>query len=199
MVILYVETDPACWGRYAAERRLDADVRGFIAGNPQLLARAGAPIDMQMEPTERAWEMVSTLRRHCRLPQDLEMEVYAGIVGHEAALTFMAWCGERSARPLSAADILERWPQVAAQASAQRDDRQAATIADLTAQLATAASLSDQTQEHLVAYIAVLPRDLRFALVKGLLRLPAIAAILAQDRFDHVILEVLTALEREVH
>lgn len=126
------------------------------------------------------------------------MEVYAGIVGHEAALTFMAWCGDRSERPLRAAEILERWPEVAARAAAQRDDQQAATIADLNAQLAGVSGLDEATAEHLVAYIALLPRDLRFALVKSLLRLPAIAAILAQDRFDGVILEALTALEQDV-
>ena len=33
------------------------------------------------------------------------MEVYAGIVGREAAIAFLRWCTEQSARPLSASVI----------------------------------------------------------------------------------------------
>src|SRR5512138_3711592 len=51
MVMLYVETDYACWAEYAASRGLDSGVRGFLAANPQMLARQGAPLDMDVEPT----------------------------------------------------------------------------------------------------------------------------------------------------
>src|SRR5512137_1126493 len=57
MVMLYVESDFNCWSRYAAERSLDDAVRQFLGGNSALLARQGAAMDLQVEPTERAWEM----------------------------------------------------------------------------------------------------------------------------------------------
>ena len=70
-------------------------------------------MEMHAEPTERGWEMVSILRRHCRFPRELEMEVYAGIVGKEAAIAFLRWQASEQDRPLTAGDILERWPETA--------------------------------------------------------------------------------------
>jgi hypothetical protein len=197
MVMLTVETDYACWARYAAQRKLDFSVRGFLGANSQLLARQGAPIDMQMEPTERAWEMVSTLRRNCRFPADLEMEVYSGIVGREAAVVFMRWCAEQLERPVGAREILDRWQAVAERAAAQRDDAQAVTCSDVVATLEGGLPLGAGREENLVAYIAVLPRDQRFGLVKALARIPAVAEAITQDKYDDVVLEAIAAISRE--
>lgn len=197
MVMLYVETDYQCWARYARQQQFDQGVQQFLAAYPNLLAASGAPLDMQMEPTERAWEMVSTLRRSCRFPADLEMEVYAGIVGQEAAVSFLRWCREQGERPLSARQILDDWQQVAAQASDQRDDLQAVTFNDMITTLEIDPVLSPAAEANLVAYIAILPRDLRFGLVKALLKVPAVAAVLCKDEHDAVILDVIAAISRE--
>jgi len=193
MVMLFVETDYSCWARYATDRELSGDVRQFLAGNSGMLARQGAPMDLQVEPTERGWEMVSVLRKNCRFPGDLEMEVYSGIIGKEAAITFMRWLADHKGRPLSAAEILNDWPQVAGRAEAQRDDVQAASINDLTATLQVSPTLSPEQEAHLVAYVAVLPRDLRFGFVK----IPAVALGLAQDKYDSVVFDAIQAISRE--
>lgn len=197
MVMLFVETDYHCWARYAAQRELAGDVRQFLAGNSSLLAKQGAPMELQVEPTERGWEMVSILRNSCRFPGDLEMEVYAGIIGKEAAITFMRWLADQKGRPLTAAEILTNWPQVADRAEQQRDDVQAATINDLTATLHTSPALSGEQEANLVAYIAVLPRDLRFGFVKSLLKIPDVALALAQDKYDSVVFDAIRAISRE--
>ncbi|HKL25797.1 MAG TPA: hypothetical protein VJ910_06170 [Desulfuromonadales bacterium] len=197
LVMIYVETDYRCWARYARQQAFDAGVQQFLAAYPNLLARAGAPLDMQMEPTERAWEMVSTLRRSCRFPAELEMEVYAGIVGQEAAVSFLRWIREQDARPLTARQVLDDWPAVADQAAVQRDDLQAATFNDLITTLEVDPVLTAPADTNLVAYIGVLPRDLRFALVKSLLRIPPVADVLCRDEHDAVILEVIEAISRE--
>jgi hypothetical protein len=197
MVMLFVETDYHCWARYAVKRELSGDVRQFLAGNSGLLARQGAPMELQVEPTERGWEMVSVLRKSCRFPGDLEMEVYAGIVGKEAAITFMRWLADSKGRPLTAAEILNDWPRVAAQAEQQQDDVQAATINDLTATLLASTTVESGQEENLVAYIAILPRDLRFGFVKSLLKIPAVANSLAQDKYDSVVFDAIRAISSE--
>ena len=141
--------------------------------------------------------MVSVLRRNCRFPADLEMEVYAGIIGKEAAITFMRWLADRAGRPLTASEILNNWEQVAVQAEKQRDDVQAATINDLTATLQVAPVLEDDQEAHLVAYIAVLPRDLRFGFVKSLLKIPEVALGIAQDKYDSVVFDAIQTISRE--
>ncbi len=197
MVMLYVETDYACWSRYARERALDGGVRDFLAANPQLLAKQGAPLDMEVEPTERGWEMVSVLRRHCRFPRELEMEVYAGIVGREAAVAFLRWQADRRERPVTAEEVLNRWPEVAERVALQRDDLQAATLNDLVATLQEEERLASPREEHLVAYIDCLPRDMRFGLVKALLKIPPVAEVLAQDKYDAVVLDAIRAISSE--
>lgn len=198
MVMLYVESDFQCWARYAASRELDSEVRGFLAGNSALLAKQGAAMDMQVEPTERGWEMVSTLRQHCRFPGDLAMEVYAGIIGKEAAITFMRWLAGREGRPLAAREVLDDWDNVAQRAAAQRDDVQAATINDLLTTLQLTPQLEPEQEQHLINYIALLPRDVRFGFVKSLLRIPAVALAISQDKYDTVIYEAIRVIGAEV-
>jgi len=198
MVMLYVESDFQCWARYAASRELDSEVRGFLAGNSALLAKQGAAMDMQVEPTERGWEMVSTLRQHCRFPGDLAMEVYAGIIGKEAAITFMRWLADREGRPLTAREVLDDWDNAAQRAAAQRDDVQAATINDLLTTLQLTPQLEPDQEQHLVNYIALLPRDVRFGFVKSLLRIPAVALAISQDKYDTVIYEAIRVIGAEV-
>jgi hypothetical protein len=197
MVIIYVESDFACWSRYAAQRELDKDVRQFLAAAPGLLAKPGLPMDLQIEPTERAWEMVSILRRHCRLPRDLEMEVYAGIVGKEAAVAFLAWSENLKERPITAQEVLDSWESIAERAAAQRDDLQAATMNDLVTAVQGVEQLSEEQQVHLVAYIDCLPRDLRFGFVKSLLKIPVTAAAISQDKYDAVVLDAIRAISEE--
>ncbi|MDT8421613.1 MAG: hypothetical protein RQ754_14395 [Desulfuromonadales bacterium] len=198
MIILQVETDADCWAAHAGRQDFHPQVRQFIAGNRQMLSHGGTAYDLQIEPSERAWEMVSLLKQRCRFPAELEMEVYSGVIGREAAVTFLSWCAEQRERPLSADEILNSWNDVAARAGRQRDDIQAASASELIAFLQNEDALELQQQDNLVAYINTLPRDMRFGLVKSLLRIPAIAAILSQDRYDEVILDTISRISEEV-
>jgi hypothetical protein len=198
MVMLNVESDHSCWAGYAAERGLDDNVRQFLAGNTSMLARQGTSMDMSVEPTERAWEMVSSLRKNCRFPGDLEMEVISGIVGREAAIMFMRWLADHRLRPLTAEEILDSWPDVAERAAGQRDDLQAATINELVAALRTVPIQDSSQEDNLVAYIAVLPRDLRFGFVKSLLKIPQVALAISQDKYDAVVFDAIRAISEEV-
>jgi hypothetical protein len=197
MVMVYVETDYHCWARYAKEQHFDAGVQQFLAAYPNLLAHPGAPLDMQMEPTERAWEMVSTLRKACHFSTELEMEVYAGIVGQEAAVSFLRWSREQAERPVTARQVLDGWPMVAEQVRTQRDDLQAMTLNDMVTTLEVDPVLTPMQERNLVDYIAALPRDLRFGLVKALVRMPVVAAALCKDEYDAVILDAIEAISRE--
>jgi len=48
-----------------------------------------------------------------------------------------------------------------------------------------------------VAYIAVLPRDLRFGFVKSLLKIPTVAMAISQDRYDAVVFDAIRAISAE--
>jgi hypothetical protein len=109
----------------------------------------------------------------------------------------MRWLADSKGRPLTAAEILNNWALVAERATEQRDDVQAATINDLTATLQASPSLTPEQETNLVAYIAILPRDLRFGFVKSLLKIPEVALSIAQDKYDSVIFDAIQAISRE--
>jgi hypothetical protein len=197
MVMIYVETDYQCWANHARERRFDRDVCSFLSTSPQMLSRQVEVMELQAEPTERGWEMVSTLRRLCRFPAELEMEVYAGVVGTEAAVAFLSWLGDRKNRPVPGLEVLENWPQVAPKVTAQRDDLQAATMTDLVGLLQGRKNIDDRQADNVVSYLRTLPRDLRFGLVKSLLRIPAVALALSSDRYDGDVLEAIRTISCE--
>ncbi len=197
MVMLYVETDYRCWAAYARDRQLDMDVRQFLAATPQLLAKGAGEMEMQAEPTERGWEMVSTLRQLCRFPRELEMEFYAGIIGREGAVAFLSWRAEQKGRPVTAREVLDSWPEVAERVAHQRDDLQAATMNDVVTTLQGAQRLAAGEEENLVGYIDSLPRDMRFGLVKALLKIPPVAQVLAQDKYDAVVLDAIRVISAE--
>jgi len=197
MIMIYVETDYQCWARHAREQGFDKVVQQFLSAYPNLLAKPGAPLDMQMEPTERAWEMVSTLRRSCRFPSNLDMEIYAGIVGQEAAVSFLRWSHDRQERPVTARQVLDSWAAVADQVKQQRDDLQAVTFNDIVSTLELEPDLSSAQERNLIAYISSLPRDLRFGLIKALIKIPKVADVLCKDEYDDVILDAIDAISQE--
>jgi hypothetical protein len=197
MVMLYVESDYHCWARYAQANNFDSSVQGFLAANQNLLAQETPPMELEAKPSERGWEMVSILRHACRFPAGLEMEVYAGIVGQEAAISFLRWQEDTRERPLTAAEVLDHWSDVAARAGRQREDQHGATINGLLALLKNSSQLAGSREENLVSYIAILPRDLKFALVKSLLTIPPVALALSSDKYDRVVLEAIRAISAE--
>jgi hypothetical protein len=110
---------------------------------------------------------------------------------------FMRWLADHRHRPLTAGQILDSWNDVSGKAAAQRDDLQAATINDLTATLQVSASLSEDQEQNLVAYIGILPRDLRFAFIKSLLKIPVVALAISQDKYDSVVFDAMRAISSE--
>jgi hypothetical protein len=197
MVMLYVETDYNCWARYARSRGLDSEVQQFMSMNPGFLSKSGNSMEMLAEPSERGWEIVSRIRESCRFPQELATEVCSGVVGQEAAIAFLRWCADNRHRPVGALELLDNWLKVADQVREQRDDLQAATMNALIELLRNGFPLESPREENLVAYIDILPRDLRFALVKSLLKIPAVAALLSQDRYDGVVLDAIRTISGE--
>ena len=157
-----------------------------------MLARQGLPMDLQVEPTERGWEMVSILRKNCRFPGDLEMEVYAGIVGKEAAIMFMRWLADRKGRPLTAAEVLNDWRQVCRAGSSparrrpgrhgQRPDRH------------TAGRLPHLNRSRKQIWWPTSPCcrvTCASASSSPCSRFPEVALLLAQDKHDGVILDAI--------
>lgn len=197
MVMLYVESDYNCWARYALDSSFDTAVQQFLAANQNLLSQDNIPMEMEAKPSERGWEMISVLRGACRFPPELEIEVYAGIVGQEAAISFLRWQRDAVGRPVTATEILASWTDISTRAENQREDQHGATMNSLISHLRLESGLTDTQEANLIAYLTVLPRDLKFALIKSLLTIPSVAVSLTKDCYDSVILDSIRVISSE--
>ncbi|MCL2760808.1 MAG: hypothetical protein FWD70_04075, partial [Desulfuromonadales bacterium] len=197
MIMLYVETDFNCWARYAEGQDFNLGVRDFLSANQELLSKHNNPMQMEAEPTERGWEMVSILASSCRFPKELEVEVYAGVIGQEAAIAFLRWQNDLKGRPLTASDIIDNWAENKEKAIKQRDDQQGATISSLYAALKNSPNLDSNQKKNLLGYIEILPKDLRFAVIKNLLTIPEIAMFLASEENDSVVMDAIKHITEE--
>jgi hypothetical protein len=70
-------------------------------------------------------------------------------------------------------------------------------MGNLTARLKADPAITPLQEQHLVAYLTVLPRDLRFALVKTLITIPPVALSLVNDKYDTVVLDAVRAINAE--
>ena len=77
------------------------------------------------------------------------------------------------------------------------DDLQAVTLNDVVTTLDVDPVVSLEQEQNLVAYIGSLPRDLRFGLVKALVKIPGVAEVLCKDDYDEVVLDAIEAISRE--
>ncbi len=93
--------------------------------------------------------------------------------------------------------MLNGWGKVAGRVAEQRDDAQSVTMNEVITSLQVDPQLDDLQERNLVAYIDALPRDLRFALVKALVRIPQVASAICKDEYDAVVLDVISEISRE--
>ena len=71
------------------------------------------------------------------------------------------------------------------------------TLNDVVTTLDVDPVMSLEQEQNLVAYIGSLPRDLRFGLVKALIKIPSVAEVLCKDDYDDVVLEAIETISRE--
>ena len=94
-------------------------------------------------------------------------------------------------------EVLNAWGEVSDRVAAQPDDAQAVTMNDLVTTLEVNPVLDIAQEQNLIAYIGILQRDARFALVKSLVKIPTVAAILCKDEYDAVVTDAIAAISRE--
>ena len=162
---------------------------------PELLLGKRGGSDIAGDMTPHSWRIFCVDAREGTIRW--EMEVYSGIIGREAAVSFLRWCAEHQERPVSAREVLEEWEAVSHRVAAQRDDLQAVTMNEVITAIEVEPELHPEQEGNLIAYLSVLPRDQRFGLVKALVRIPAVAQILCKDQYDEVVYEAISAISAE--
>lgn len=188
LVELVVYPSVNAWLEYIYPRagELGRDVAEYIAAHGDMLFHLGRDeknqlitrydISLRKTPDPRGWEKVMHILERCQLPDVLLQEVFAGIVGAEAAASFMAWRRNKERRPLKAEEVLEGYAQVRERLQQQlagRDyDLVWATMLDVLRVLPEylkRKEWSRRYQPNLVAFLEDLPEDHQLAWLRRVL------------------------------
>lgn len=88
--ILEIEASADDWSMWAIENGIRPEIIAFIRFRPALLHDFKPGQDMENSPCPRAWASVSKLMA-LDIPEELELQAYAGAVGEGAAVEFMSF------------------------------------------------------------------------------------------------------------
>lgn len=113
MINIYVEPDHKGWGEWAKEHE-HKDVLSFINNNPKYLFMGKEVKVAPVIPNPDAWRMVGDVMRKLgdTLTDKESLNVYAGIVGKEAATTFIKYL-KSSLHPLTGEEVFGwEWEQI---------------------------------------------------------------------------------------
>ncbi len=153
------------WLAYAAATDVDWSIRALIAEDRKFLGDLTAQLP-KVQPTPRTWVMLHRILED--LPDDLEQEVAAGLVGPEAAA---AWLKLRASaqRPVKALDVFANYDSVRGRVKAYAKDNRLdllkVTLDDI-AQLAEDDGWKDEWVDGLVRFVLDCPADLAYAYLK---------------------------------
>ena len=114
---LTLKPSTADWLEWAASPDGDicAVVARFIDTHPEMLCEISetehswSPV---VTSSPRAWEIVNTIMKKCRLSPEVVTEVYTGLVGNAAAIALVEFLKNEYEKPVQGWEIMKNYPEV---------------------------------------------------------------------------------------
>lgn len=208
---LEVECDPEEWMAWARANEINDLVIRFIGVNHNLLHSV---VEAKSFPCPRTWEMVSTFLNASAFLPELQADMIRGMVGMEAATTFIKFLDKNFSKPIGGKNVLDEFKtgtverankaglmekmKVYEAAALQQNDENHATIKDIVATIGSKASLTHAQYQNLAGYILVLKAELQIAILKKLPN-PILGELGNQSKALHdVILKNVNELQKEL-
>jgi len=179
--VLAVEPNWNDWDNWArSDGKVSSDITGFIGTHKNMLFEP-ENVTVEIKRNPAAWSLVNTFFNSGAVPSDLEFEVLCGMVGKEAAVSFIKYKEENYLKPVSGEAVLKDYSSVRERVLAQRkkNDEMSVTIAEIVKFTEVAKKLSKKQQTNLVEFLLDLPADFQVLLMS---RLPSeVVSTLAEE------------------
>lgn len=197
---LFLKPDAGDWLDWAASHQggIADRVTRFIYTRPEMLCEMSESENSWSPPVSsspRSWEAVSTIMEKCRIPSELEAEVYAGLIGSIPAVTFMDFLKKEYEKPVQALQIMKNYPQVRevikAACEAKRIDQLNITMQDIIALART--KPGEFNMENFFSFLMDLESDLKVTLIHALMEVKEIQPLLNNN--DELFTEVIRIME----
>ena len=155
------------WCKWAKNNEVESDVIRFVATFPRLLANPES-IEIQANPTPAGYHLISKLLKHKVLTDDTTHEILSGIVGVEAATSFISSLKKGFEKPITADQILENYSKVQdkfkQQVANNRNDMTYVTMVDLIATFETL-TLTKSKGENIKNFLLDCPSEMLTTIV----------------------------------
>lgn len=159
--VLSTEPHVETWMQYAVgEGKISPDITGFIGTHKDMLFEPET-FEIPVKRNNAAWSVVDMLRKANAVPQDLEYEVYTGIIGKEAAVAFISYLDKNYERPVNGEEVLKDYAAVKEKILKQKKkgDEMHVTIKQLVGIVETNKKLGKKQMENLKEFFLDLPAD----------------------------------------
>lgn len=159
------------WATDPSQGNVPPEITGFIGTHKDMLFKAET-FEFPVIRTPAGWgDTLALLRRNDAIPQDLEFEIIAGILGKEASTAFITYMDKNYERPVNGEEVLKDYASVKDKIKKQCKNadqmyvtnKQIIGIAE-----ASGKKLSKKQMENLIDYIDDIPMDLGASLAHEL-------------------------------
>lgn len=170
---IVVSANPEGWLSWAHRKKAEGGgeineaVTSFIAANPALL-QMQEDIHLDIKYTTAGWTMLNRLVDAKAIPQEIEIDVFTGLVGNNAAILFRKWLDAKYERPASGDDVLNNYAKVQAKVKKQKSDENYTTITEMVAIMENNKKPTKAQATNLVAFLNDVTNEFKTTLIKKL-------------------------------
>ena len=168
--LLKVTADVDVWLKWAhGPGAIDSTITSFVGAHRDMLLGIDDAIPMKAIPTPDQYRMLDTLIKSNVVPHELEMEVFTGLIGTEAAVAYRRYLDANYNRPVTGEEILDNYAKIKKKLMKQKNDEMFITVNDLTAKLDSVKKVTDEQKVALYEFIKDIPAEFKTTFV---LKLP---------------------------
>jgi hypothetical protein len=170
--VITVEANVNSWMEWATSiGNVPPEITGFIGTHKEMLF-VEEKFDFPVVRTPAGWgDTLSLLRKADAIPQDLEYDIIAGILGKEAAVAFIKYMDKQYTRPVNGEEVLNDYDSVREKIKKQSKNAEEmwVTIKQIIG-LAEKSNkkLAKKQMENLIEFIEDIPADTGAMLVHEL-------------------------------
>jgi hypothetical protein len=159
--VVVTEPHVDSWSDWAnKDGKVSSDITGFIGTHKNMLFEP-ENVTLEVKRNNAAWSSVDALRKGNAVPQDLEFEIYAGLVGKEAAVAFISYLDKNYERPVNGEEVLKDYASVKDKIAKQKkkSDEMHVTIKQIVGITESSKKLGKKQMENLKEFFLDLPAD----------------------------------------
>lgn len=168
-LFLEVAADSQDWAVWARRNKVHSDLVDWVLADPRMLCN---PIEEGSYPCPRTLKYVSDMYTDGvvdLVPKEKVMRLVGGLIGSEAAASFLGFKDGNKKRPITAKEVFEDWSGVKEKVFNQETVLMHATIQDVVASLPDD-KLTEKQKEVLDALVrGFVKKELQAAMLKALI------------------------------